>query len=325
MKRVSIRDVAKKAGVANSTVTNALNPNSKKVSSETRKKILKIVDELGYIPLKSAQNLSAKQEKRIGFFMRNSGSIETNFINHALIYNMNRVAQENDVELVNIITSENNKENYQEIYDKVSSYSLTDLVIHGLDKEPITLKKISELQINKIFIENPVVNEYTHFVSTDNFMAQQELIYEINKDKKINCCLYITGNTDAYVSLERKNGFVEAARNLGFEYDILNGSFETEATYDMLKVFDLSSYDVICCGNDLAALGLVRKLREENMTDVRVGGFDGSEILQYINWPMYTVKQDIYLLCTSIFEMIGEKEPKNMLINYEIKKYNEKK
>lgn len=56
---VSIRDVAKTAGVSVSTVSRALNGYTD-VSEKTRKKIQKTVQELGYIPNQSAKNLSSK-------------------------------------------------------------------------------------------------------------------------------------------------------------------------------------------------------------------------------------------------------------------------
>ena len=46
---VTIKDVAKEAGVAISTVSNVLN-NVKVVSPETREKVLKVADKLGYVP-----------------------------------------------------------------------------------------------------------------------------------------------------------------------------------------------------------------------------------------------------------------------------------
>ena len=63
---VSIRDVAKSAGVSVSTVSRALNGYSD-VNEDTRKKIQKTVEELGYMPNQSAKNLSSKSKKKYRF------------------------------------------------------------------------------------------------------------------------------------------------------------------------------------------------------------------------------------------------------------------
>ena len=56
---VSIKDVAKNAGVSVSTVSRALNGYTD-VNEKTRKKVQKTVRELGYVPNQSAKNLSSK-------------------------------------------------------------------------------------------------------------------------------------------------------------------------------------------------------------------------------------------------------------------------
>ena len=56
---VTIKDVAKEAGVAISTVSNVLN-NVKVVSEETRKKVLEASERLGYVPNMNAKMLFMK-------------------------------------------------------------------------------------------------------------------------------------------------------------------------------------------------------------------------------------------------------------------------
>ena len=49
MAKVTIKDVAREAGVAISTVSNAMN-NSNLVNEETRAKILEVAERLDYVP-----------------------------------------------------------------------------------------------------------------------------------------------------------------------------------------------------------------------------------------------------------------------------------
>lgn len=62
---ITIKDIAKIAGVSYSTVSKALN-DSPLVKSDTKKKIVKIANELGYEPNFAAQRLVSKQTKIIG-------------------------------------------------------------------------------------------------------------------------------------------------------------------------------------------------------------------------------------------------------------------
>lgn len=62
MKRVSIKDVAKEAGVSVTTVSHILNQNETRFSKETIQKVILAKDRLGYIPNKMPNNSEAKQE-----------------------------------------------------------------------------------------------------------------------------------------------------------------------------------------------------------------------------------------------------------------------
>jgi DNA-binding LacI/PurR family transcriptional regulator len=64
-KAVTIRDVARRAGVSVATASRALNPASV-VSAETRQRILAVVDELGFSPSPAARRLSLGRTLTIG-------------------------------------------------------------------------------------------------------------------------------------------------------------------------------------------------------------------------------------------------------------------
>ena len=53
---ITVKDVAKKAGVATSTVSRVINDHPS-ISETTKKKVRKIMDELGYVPNMTARNL----------------------------------------------------------------------------------------------------------------------------------------------------------------------------------------------------------------------------------------------------------------------------
>ena len=65
---VSIKDVAKNAGVSVSTVSRALNGYTD-VNEKTRKKVQKTVRELGYVPNQSAKNLSSKSKRNMALII----------------------------------------------------------------------------------------------------------------------------------------------------------------------------------------------------------------------------------------------------------------
>jgi len=70
MSKIRIIDVAQKAGVSKSSVSNYLNGKSEKLSKTTAKKIQNVIEELNYAPNLAARNISNHQKtKTIGIIM----------------------------------------------------------------------------------------------------------------------------------------------------------------------------------------------------------------------------------------------------------------
>lgn len=66
---LTIKDIAKKCGVGVSTVSRALN-NHPDINKETREKILKAVEEDGFIPNNSARNLKRTDSKTVAIIVK---------------------------------------------------------------------------------------------------------------------------------------------------------------------------------------------------------------------------------------------------------------
>ena len=62
---VTIKDIAKQAGVSVSTTSRALNDNPR-ISQETRERVKKIAAELGYQPNYTARNITRGEAKKVG-------------------------------------------------------------------------------------------------------------------------------------------------------------------------------------------------------------------------------------------------------------------
>ena len=67
-RRLTIRDVAKKASLSVSTVSLVLN-NKPNVSEQTRRRVQQVIAELGYHPRRSARGLASKASGNIGFIL----------------------------------------------------------------------------------------------------------------------------------------------------------------------------------------------------------------------------------------------------------------
>ena len=139
---VSIKEVAKHAGVAISTVSKVLNgyPN---VSEETKKKVQDAIKELNYIPNSIAAALSSKQFGRIALVLdpnRQAQAIDQIFMQY-LVGALDK-AKELNVEVVTIFPSMIAGMTAEEITRSFLSQSISGVVIYGMSKEDKVLQKL---------------------------------------------------------------------------------------------------------------------------------------------------------------------------------------
>ena len=84
MMAVTIKDVAKKAGVSYSTVSRALN-DPKAEKSDKKRRILKIAEEMGYVPNQAAINLKMSRSYVIGLYFSTISKMTSPFVLHDVL------------------------------------------------------------------------------------------------------------------------------------------------------------------------------------------------------------------------------------------------
>jgi LacI family transcriptional regulator len=80
MKRVTIIDVAKRAGVSKSTVSHVIN-NTRFVEPETRQRVMRVIDELDFHPSSVARSLTTNHTNTIGYIV---SDVSNNFFSDIL-------------------------------------------------------------------------------------------------------------------------------------------------------------------------------------------------------------------------------------------------
>ena len=97
---VTIKDIAKRVGVAPSTVSRVVN-GSASISEETKSRILQVMEEMNYHPNSLARNLVNGSTFCIGLIMdaRDEGTFSNTFFNRS-VYAIEKVTQANGYNLL---------------------------------------------------------------------------------------------------------------------------------------------------------------------------------------------------------------------------------
>lgn len=293
MVKVTIKDVAKEAGVSISTVSNALN-DVDVLTPDTKKRVLEVAQKLNYIPDLRGKNLKAKNTKMIGFFTTNvSGAYF-----HNLVESMAKETERNGYGLSVFVSKDK-----QVILNNIFGGSIDGAIIMSKstvgDKE---VELIDKRGLTTIFLDREAQSKKTGSVLFTPYESSFEATsYLINLGHRN--IAFIAGNEDTYNSVERKHGYIDALKQNGItpNHDyVIQGFYEREAGYNAVKTF-IKKYpgevpDAFLAANDLSAIGAIESLESEGLrvpTDVSVMGFDDIEIAKYHKPPLTTVRNPI--------------------------------
>jgi LacI family transcriptional regulator len=266
MKKVTIKEVAKRAGVGIATVSRVLN-NNYPVRDQVKENVLNAIRELDYQPNGIARSLKNKKTNTIGvivadisnaFFMQIAKGIESVVYNHG--YN-----------LIIASTSENPEKELQ-VLRALSEKRVDAMIISPCSSDGKFIKQLTERGMPIVLVDRKIPSLSIDLIVEDNFSASYKLVSYLisNGHKKI---AIMNGLNFVSSGLERFEGYKKALEDNGIairnEY-ILEGAFQKENAYEKIKEM-LDKYKpeqlptAIFAANNLMAEGAMIALYERNM------------------------------------------------------------
>ncbi|MCM1539192.1 MAG: LacI family transcriptional regulator [bacterium] len=320
---VSIKDVAKQAGVAISTVSKVLNgyPN---VSEKTKKKVNEAIEELNFVPNAVASALSSKQSARVALIINlNQQTQAIDEIDMQYISGAIRQARELSLDVQTVFFSMIQDKTLEEITRYLRSQNIGGVIIYGLSKDDKVLHRlIGSQNFKTVVIDYPMTNQNTSSIWIDQERAQYEVAkvtIEANPTEVRNV-LYLAGKRNGYVTEERTKGIRRLAEEKGFKLTIHYGEFSELRARELTFRYGKAS-DAIVCASDLMAIGAMKALTEMNVYHP-VCGFDGITLMGYVGKQMNTVRQDFSHISEEAVKevalLLNGMEGRNVVLDYQI-------
>ncbi|WP_274362151.1 LacI family DNA-binding transcriptional regulator [Paenibacillus thermotolerans] len=284
---VTIRDVAKEAGVAVCTVSFAMN-GSAHVAEETKKRIFEAVEKLNYRPNQSARGLVTKKTNNIGLVVSETAGGLENSILLDVIKGLGQAASEKNYDLLLSFLKPHASrldDHLMEVYQKQSA---DGLILMGTKMGERPYEELVKKRFPFVLLGRPYKESVCHSVNADNEQgAYQAVEYLASKGhKRIGFITPCSIDVDA--SLDRLNGYKKAVADLGLEADeklIAFGSFEPDSGYKETEML-LSLKQrptAILAGRDVIASRVIERavqLGYQVPDDLAVAGFDNSAVTQ---------------------------------------------
>ncbi|MBR6323263.1 MAG: LacI family DNA-binding transcriptional regulator [Lachnospiraceae bacterium] len=288
--KVGIKEVAEMAGVSAGTVSKVLK-NYPSISEETRQKVLEVIARTGYIPNTVASALSSKKNNRIALFIYvNDRYQQIDEINMLLILGAFDRAREDSLELVTVFDASIEDLSNEDTARYFHSIHADTIIVFGLNKRDEKIHYLAKEGSFKMVAEDACLEgDGISTVMIDQERAQYETAGRVCKPG--DRVLYLMGKEDGYVTDMRLRGMEILAEERKLKLHVENGEFSEERAYEIVKNLE-EPYDAIVCASDLMAVGAKRALPENSK--VRISGFDGIRLMQYVANDVITCRQDFY-------------------------------
>ncbi|KHF37950.1 LacI family DNA-binding transcriptional regulator [Halalkalibacter okhensis] len=283
-KKVTSMDVAKLAGVSQSTVSRVFGSGAN-VSEKKRIQILDAAERLGYQPNAIARGLITNQTKMIGIVMRN---IQNPFYPEVLEKFYVKLA-EKGYHLI-FMNSEHNLVQEDDISHLIE-YHVDGVIITDALLSSSAVKRFLKNDIAVILFNRYIENADYSAVFCDNYLAGQKIAdYLVETGHKHFA--FISGPLETSTTMDRKKGFEESLAKHGFfdiEVEIGNYSYESGFAAAKKILQSNNQIDSIFCSNDITALGAIdaaKSLGIQVPEDLSVIGFDD---ISMASWPSYSL------------------------------------
>lgn len=299
MKKLSIDDVAKKAGVSISTVSRVMNT-PELVKEETRCKVEKVISEHSYIPLSNARNLSKKVSTTLCLIVP---EIDNPFCS-SIVKGITDIASLNNLSCM-CFSSEENVQTEMRLLEKINQIHIAGLVLMPcLDyKEDQLGKRFKKLTA---LLDAPVVlidrrADYLNLPGV--YFDDASAMYEATKHlilkghKKI---ALISGRKHVRQTTDREYGFLLAMHEAGFikpEKSVFYPGYNLDLAYkEAKKVLKSSNPPTAIIGmNNTITIGIIRAIGEAGLKigeDIDLVGLDCIEVLRYIGAKIAFIQRD---------------------------------
>jgi len=290
---VTIKDIAKEAGVSHSTVSRALRGSSL-ISEETIKHIQETALELGYLPSTAARSLKTNRSQALGVIVSN---IDDPYFSE-ILQGIEEVAQDNNYSLF-MAASQRDHERERIIIQSMREHRVDGMIICSTTFSDEQSRQFSKYNIPIVVVNNQAAEDYRYSIYHDDVDGSRQLtrhLIELGHSK----IAYFGNSHSGRTTLDRLAGFRQEMESTGLpvpvNYIHESPGSEPEKAVCAVDHF-LSLRDrptAIVCFNDMMAIGMLKSLQGHGIRvpeEFSITGFDNIVFSNYTNPPLTTFDQ----------------------------------
>lgn len=288
---VTIKDIAKRAGVSYSTVSRALNDVSAG-KSESKQRILDIAKEMGYVPNQAAINLKLSRSYTIGLYFSTISKMTSPFVLHDVLTGVySVVGSKYNVVVKGIDMYEKGTLN-PSFYDGI-------IVLSQRNEDSAFIEEVMEKGIPMVAICRIVFYDVPNVVTDEAKAMEEAMDYLLeNGHRKIAVIEGIPGLDSSRL---RHRGWRNSMLKHGLNPDkvpVEIGNYRYTSGYEATKrILERGDYPTaILCFNDEMAFAAREAIQEAGLSvpeDISLIGFDNWDMSGYGTMKLTTVERSM--------------------------------
>jgi LacI family transcriptional regulator len=325
LKKVTIYDIAKKAGTSAATVSRVLSNSGYPVSKEIKKRILETANNMNYSPNLLGRMLKKCESRDIGVIIPNI----SNPFYPQLVLGIETEAKKHGFNIL-LCNSFRDAENEKKYIESMYQKQVRGIILSTIRKEHGFLRELCENGLRIVGfdqnIEDFQCNKVTFDFTASGMMAVDYLVGMGHKSIAFASSPLTRKSRreifEGYKLGLMKNGMEFSKDHVYIsegEKEVENGTFEFEAGIRIAKKWltEENRPTAIFAVNDITAIGIIHGLTISGVNvpeDVSVIGFDNIEFSIMVNPPLTTINQPAFdtgklackLLIDNLFENKNE-------------------
>jgi len=323
----TLYDVAREAGVSTATVSRVMH-GLEGVRPSTRRRVLEVIEALGYVPDSSAQSMARRRKEVVGLVAIESRGPQTEIEHEGLLF-IEEVLRgvESSLSslgwpvLISVRRAADDAGDYQWL-QKISAKVDGLLIAEGIEPADHLARLAARIPV--VLVSGSPDERHADVVHADNRGGATAVVRHLIEQHGKARLYYVGGPHEAPDARQRRDAVEEEiARHPGVR---LTGSFEGRfatvsgqlAVREILAARQLSDRgdaapDAVVCANDQMALGAMRELQAAGIrvpADIAVTGFDDIYLGSLLTPPLTTVRQPMWRLgeraCDLLLDRIAD-------------------
>lgn len=296
---VTIKDVAREAGVSIATVSKVINK-VPSISDATVEKITRIMKELDYQPNIRAQNFARKSTRNIVFITKLERN--TAFLNPHMFEIMSGLQSILDTKNYSLSICNVNADNHLEAIEKIiAGKSVDGIVIHVSVLTREMASRILKAEFPHIIIGCPNFESQLCWIDNNNYLSG-EIAANHLADKGYRKIAFLGGKEDDLISAHRLQGAATALEDRKISLNELYVKSGESTIRDGFRMMEeiLSQKelpDAVICANNHIALGACRAIAGHGIKipdEIGVITFDDYPFSQIADPMLTVVNIDVY-------------------------------